>query len=579
MSIATLAAVELDRAAFVVDRRGHPAHDDVALRAERGVGVQAVDHGGDLQRQQAAAAAEDAFAVHAVAVVDAVADRVDVALQAVRGRERLPVEVGSDPVDPVVGERLGFGQLAAGDRRRMSGRRTAGRRQASTHTTASARAELGARAHGVLRTMERRISSAVIILACPIRATSPAALARTAAGRGALVAVWLLADPRTPDLAAQVYRVDLFGRVGFAVWDEHWYAGHDLPGYSLLFPPLGSLLGVRLLGALSVLASAALFERSCVACTAPRRAGAPRLFAVAAVGDVWSGRLAFALGVPFALAAVLVLVPGLPPVVAGRGESASGARDERLSLRRGMAVGALARCARPPAPSPACCCALAGLTYALWAVRLSGAAATRRHAVGVALALVLAPAVLVLALARCSPKAALSPTRCCRSPPPRSSFGAFLWALPASERLLRFGAVVYLLACLPACSSTRRSAATSSATACCWPGRCCVRRWARGGRRARAAMRAERRGAGRAVRDRGVGRVGAGARNARGGRQRIDQRLLLPPARALPRRRRSPARPAGARGGAADALALGGRAAGAQRVAGARLGEAARQPL
>ena len=38
----------------------------------------------------------------------------------------------------------------------------------------------------------------------------------------ALIVVWLVADPRTPDLAAQVYRVNLFEKLGFAVWDEHW---------------------------------------------------------------------------------------------------------------------------------------------------------------------------------------------------------------------------------------------------------------------------------------------------------------------------------------------------------------------
>src|SRR5438270_12616525 len=42
---------------------------------------------------------------------------------------------------------------------------------------------------------------------------------------------WLIAAPRTPDLAAQVYRVELFRQLGPALWDEHWYAGHDLPGY------------------------------------------------------------------------------------------------------------------------------------------------------------------------------------------------------------------------------------------------------------------------------------------------------------------------------------------------------------
>ncbi len=273
---------------------------------------------------------------------------------------------------------------------------------------------------------------------------------------GALAAVWLLVDPRTPDLAAAVYRVDLFGRVGFAVWDERWYAGHSLPGYSLLFPPLGSLLGVRLLGTLSVLASAALFEALVRRVYGPAARWGAALFAVAAVGDVWSGRLAFALGVPFALAAVSVLVPALLPVATGRGESASrardesapGARDKRLSLRRGMAAGALALLCAAASPVAGALLALAGLTYALWAGRRSGAPGRRRHAVGVALALVLAPAVLVLVLVALFPEGGTEPYPILSFAATALALGAFVWALPASEPLLRFGAVVYLLACL-----------------------------------------------------------------------------------------------------------------------------------
>ncbi|MDX6730039.1 MAG: hypothetical protein QOK49_4844, partial [Baekduia sp.] len=36
---------------------------------------------------------------------------------------------------------------------------------------------------------------------------------------------WAVAAPRTPDLAAQVYRTWLFGHHGFVVWDNAWYAG------------------------------------------------------------------------------------------------------------------------------------------------------------------------------------------------------------------------------------------------------------------------------------------------------------------------------------------------------------------
>ena len=45
------------------------------------------------------------------------------------------------------------------------------------------------------------------------------------------VAVWVIVDPRTPDLAGQVYRANLFREAGFLVYDTRWYGGHDVPGY------------------------------------------------------------------------------------------------------------------------------------------------------------------------------------------------------------------------------------------------------------------------------------------------------------------------------------------------------------
>ena len=158
----------------------------------------------------------------------------------------------------------------------------------------------------------------------------------------ALVLVWLLVDPRTPDLAAQVYRAGLFERAGFTLWDEHWYAGHALPGYSLLFPPLAALLGLRAVAALSVLASAALFERLVLGVYGPRARWGAAWFAVAAVGDIWLGRLTFALGVTCAVAAVFALVRGHPRWAAvgggavrgrepGRGASCWGSRADRCA--------------------------------------------------------------------------------------------------------------------------------------------------------------------------------------------------------------------------------------------------------
>jgi hypothetical protein len=229
-----------------------------------------------------------------------------------------------------------------------------------------------------------------------------------------LVAVWLFMDPRTPDLAAQVYRVGLFDHRGFAVWDEHWYAGHHLPGYSLLFGPLASLLGLRVVAALSVLASVALFERLVLAVYGSSARWGAVWFALAAVGDIWIGRLTFALGVAFAVAAVLAYVH-----------------------KRSFSAGALAALCAAGSPVAGVLLALAGLTHAL----------ARRSSRAV-LVLAAPAAVVVVSLALLFPEGGFEPY-------PTTSFAAtllvtlaFLWALPPAQRLLRTGGVVYLLACV-----------------------------------------------------------------------------------------------------------------------------------
>jgi hypothetical protein len=110
---------------------------------------------------------------------------------------------------------------------------------------------------------------------------------------------YLLLGPPSADLAAQEYRAAL----GLVLWDNGWYGGHHMPAYSVLFPPLASLLGPRLVGALSAVASAWLFERLVRDLDGARVASL--WFAVAAVSTLVSGRLTFALGVAVGLGAVL----------------------------------------------------------------------------------------------------------------------------------------------------------------------------------------------------------------------------------------------------------------------------------
>jgi len=51
---------------------------------------------------------------------------------------------------------------------------------------------------------------------------------------------YLVLEPRPGDLAAHVFRAELFGREGFTIWNGQWYAGHHTPAYSVLSPPHGT---------------------------------------------------------------------------------------------------------------------------------------------------------------------------------------------------------------------------------------------------------------------------------------------------------------------------------------------------
>jgi hypothetical protein len=128
-----------------------------------------------------------------------------------------------------------------------------------------------------------------------------------------LAGCWLAVGPATPDLASQVYRAAIFAAHGFAVWDNGWYEGHHLPGYSLFFPAVGSVVGVRLTGAVAAVTSAALFG-SLV--RGHRAKAASWWFALGCVADLLVGRLTYALGVTAGLAAVWALTRGRPAAAA-----------------------------------------------------------------------------------------------------------------------------------------------------------------------------------------------------------------------------------------------------------------------
>ena len=122
----------------------------------------------------------------------------------------------------------------------------------------------------------------------------------------ALAVVYLILAPHSADLAAATYRSDLFGKVGFTLWDNGWYAGHHLPAYSLFAPALGWLIGPALLAALSMTLAAVLFA-ALIDGHFPARATriAAVWFALGAGVSLLSSRVPFDLGLAIGLAALL----------------------------------------------------------------------------------------------------------------------------------------------------------------------------------------------------------------------------------------------------------------------------------
>jgi hypothetical protein len=173
-----------------------------------------------------------------------------------------------------------------------------------------------------------------------------------------LTALYLILSPPAGDLAAATYRSDLFARVGFATWDTGWYAahGHWLPGYSLLSPALGALLGVRVLLVISGVAASVLFA------LIARRAFDPVAARIAAVVfalgfsvELLSGRVPYDMGFAIGLGAVLAVMRGAFPLalglaaltsvaspVAGAFLALAGLAYAAADVRRGLALVAAA---------------------------------------------------------------------------------------------------------------------------------------------------------------------------------------------------------------------------------------------
>jgi hypothetical protein len=131
-----------------------------------------------------------------------------------------------------------------------------------------------------------------------------------AAIASAFAAAYLVWQPWSADLAAHVFRAELFQRDGFTLWNAEWYGGHHTLGYSVLFPPLAALLGPRLVGALAAVAAAALFAALAREHFGERSWVGASWFAVGTATMLLSGRIPFALGFAFGLGALFAYQRG-----------------------------------------------------------------------------------------------------------------------------------------------------------------------------------------------------------------------------------------------------------------------------
>jgi hypothetical protein len=141
------------------------------------------------------------------------------------------------------------------------------------------------------------------------------ALRRTAFGLGpaavALVVtgIAMLLGWRGVDQAAQTYRVTQFSLHGLMLWDSGWYAGNFPLGYSVLFPPVGALLGMKVVAVASAVVATWSFDRMVRSVMGARPLGT-WYFAVSTLMPVMIGQWPFLAGEAAGLAALVSLQRG-----------------------------------------------------------------------------------------------------------------------------------------------------------------------------------------------------------------------------------------------------------------------------
>jgi hypothetical protein len=192
----------------------------------------------------------------------------------------------------------------------------------------------------------------------------PERIAPTAVA-GTLAAIYVITSPPSLDLAAHMFRAQLFRMEGFGFWNNWWYSGHHIVGYSVLFPPVSAALSPQLAAAIAATGTAALFEMLARRHFGPDAWLGALVFGAATATNLFTGRLPFAFGALPAIAAVVALarrrtwLAAALAFVAAR--SSPGAALFAAVAAAGDAVGAYVADRRPSAALPGVAVAIAAL--------------------------------------------------------------------------------------------------------------------------------------------------------------------------------------------------------------------------
>jgi hypothetical protein len=249
----------------------------------------------------------------------------------------------------------------------------------------------------------------------------------------AFALAYVIVAPISSDLAAAGYRSELVSRAGLTLWDNGWYGGHHVLAYSVLAPALGAALSPQLLAGASAVIATALFGVLVQRRYAPRAAYVATLwFALGASVALLANRVPFELGLALALAALVAAT------LAVRAPPAAGRTGRARAAGLGLAI-ALAVLSALASPVAGAFLALAALAWVL---------AGDARGVGLALAGAALASVALLELA--FPEGGTQPFVASAFYPALAAVLVFAAVLPARERVLRAGALLYALAMIGA---------------------------------------------------------------------------------------------------------------------------------